>query len=87
MKQPRPFLAPITSANGEFDLGNVAKSPDTHFLTEHPGSTTSASTNSKKMDLKKRSKSIPFKDLSSNDFVPIRDLGSGSYGSVSLVNL
>ena len=81
MKHQRPFLHPI-------DLGNVAKSPDIPGQPEPAGSTTSASTNSKKTNLKKkRSQSIPFKDLSSNDFTPIRDLGSGSYGSVSLVNL
>ena len=48
MKEQRPFLHPI-------DLGNVAKSPEIPGQLEPAGSTTSASTNSKKTNLKKRS--------------------------------
>ena len=48
MREQRPFLHPI-------DLGNVAKSPEIPGQHELAGSTTSASTNSKKANLKKRS--------------------------------
>ena len=53
-------------------------------------STTSASTNSKKLVKANDEVSnvpISFENLSMKDFKLIKDLGSGSYGEVSLVNL